>query len=224
MGGLKKHHADVRFSSNKVTPDEMDRYEKLYIISPSISATWYGTAAAGTSGDANAFVITNAWSDYPRTPLVTVTNSSGSICAATATITGTDQFGAAITESIALLGTQTTTKAGTGIYRTITAGTITFGTATEEAGTPTLGVAIGTTAGAVARFGLCTKIKAATDVKTISWFNGGTATAMQAGTGVANLVSATSHSFQGTTNVAITHTYAVETLSTYNSENDNNLA
>lgn len=223
MPGLKKHMPDVRFSGNKVTPDEQDKYTRTYIIHPTASATWFGTAAAGSAGEAVAFVMLNQQADYPRTPLVTVTNSSGSICVGSAYIVGTDQFGKTLTETIALSGTQTTLKAGTGIYKTITAGTVTYGTATEEDGTATLGVAIGTTSGQVARFGLGQKLGAAGDVKMITWINNGTATGLSAGTIISTLVSTTSHSFQGTKTVAVTDTYAVEMLSSYNAENDANI-
>lgn len=222
MPGLKKYHNDFKATRdgvtlrNKVTPDEVDGYKYTRIYYPTASASWFGTAEAGSAAEAKAFVITQAQADYPRTVLVTVTNSSGSVCTGTCDVTGTDQFGDALTESIALSGTETTLKAGTGIFKTVTSATITFGTATEEDGTATLGVAIGTTAGQVGRFGLGYKIGAAADVKMITWINNGTATGLDKGTVNTTLVSAASHSFQGTKILAKTDIYTVQALPTYN--------
>ena len=226
MPGLKKYHPE--FDSyrsgitrrDKVTQDEVDQYKYTKVIYPSTSASWFGTAAAGSSGQAKAFVMLNQQADYPRTPLVTVTNSSGSICAGSAYLVGTNQFGQTITETIALSGTETTTAAGTHIYKTITAGTVTFGTATEEDGTATLGVAVGTTAGVECWFGLGYRLGATSDVKMITWVDNATLTGLNKGTTNSSLVSATTHSFAGTKNLAITDIYIVQALPTYNAEYD----
>jgi len=227
MPGLKKHHADVRFSANKVTPDEIDRYERLYVIYPSVSASYLGTAAAITGSTSGTFVMLSQAMDYPRTALVTLSCASSTITAGTVTLTGTDQFGKAITEDISLLGTSGVTKAGTKIFKTISSGDITTantgGQGTALA-TITLGVAVGTTAGQVARFGLGCKIGAASDVKAITWIHDGTATAITNGTVVESLVSATSHSFQGTQIVEAVDVYAVEVVPTYNAESEVNVA
>ena len=227
MSGLKKHYSDIRFSGNKVTPDEMDRYERIYIMHPGTAVAWFGTAAGGTSAQAKAFVLTNQQADYPRTLLLTVagTGTDGSTSTGTAAITGTDQFGKAITESISFSGTTgTASAAGTGIFKTVTAGTVTFGTATVTAGSASLGLATGTATGQVARFGLGAKIGATGDVKMITWLNNGDVTAMNAGTTIASLVSATSHSFQGTSIVGTTDSYFVEFVPSYNAESEVNMA
>ena len=63
MSGLKKHLPDIRFSANRVTPDEIDSYRVYNVIYPTTSATWFGTAAAGTSTQAKPLVVINAFSD-----------------------------------------------------------------------------------------------------------------------------------------------------------------
>jgi len=227
MAGLKKHYSDIRFSANKVTPDEIDRYERTYIIRPSISATYLGTAAAITGSTSGNFVMLNEAMDYPRTPLVTLTCASSTITVGTVTLTGTDQFGKAITEDISLLGTSGVTRAGTKIWKTVTSGDITTantGAQGSALATITLGVAVGTTAGQVARFGLGHKIVAAADVKMVTWIHDGTATPITKGTVISSLVSAASHSFAGTQIVEIVDEYMVESVPTYNAEAEVNVA
>jgi len=227
MAGLKKHHADVRFSGNKVTPDEMDRYERIYIINPSISASYLGTAAAITGSTSGTFVMLSQAMDYPRTPLVTLTCASSTITVGTVSLTGTDQFGQAITEDISLSGTSGVTRAGTKIWKTITSGDITTantGGQGSALATITLGVAVGTTSGQVARFGLGNKIGAVGDVKMVTWVHDGTATPITAGTVISSLVNATSHSFAGTQIVEAVDRYMVEMVPTYNAENEVNMA
>jgi hypothetical protein len=227
MPGLKKHHADIRFSANKVTPDEVDRYEKTLIIYPSASATWLGTAAAITGSTSGTFVLASQIMDYPRTPLVTLTCASSTITVGTVSLTGTDQFGKAITEDISLSGTSGVVRAGTNIFKKVTAASITTGNTGAQGtalATVTLGVAIGTTAGQVARFGLGYKIGAASDVKMVTWINNGTSTTITEGTVVSTLASAASHSFAGTKIVAATDIYVVEGVPTYNAESEVNVA
>jgi hypothetical protein len=225
LPGLKKHHSDIRFSGNKVTPDEIDRYEKTYILYPSASATWFGTIAAGSASASGSFTLTNQQADYPRTALLTITCANGTVTSGTVALTGTNQFGKALTENISCVGTSGVTTAGTGIFKTITAATLAYGITQGTAlSTATLGVAIGTAAGQVARFGLGHKIGGTTNVKSITWINNGTATAITGGTVAQSLVNATSHSFAGTKIVAATDIYVVETVPTYNAENEVNVA
>jgi hypothetical protein len=223
MPGLKKHYPDFTYSANKVTQDEIDSYVETVYVYPTASATWFGTAAAITGSTSGTFVMTNQAADYPRTPLVTLTCAASTITVGTVSLTGTDQFGNAITEDISLSGTSGVTRAGTKIFKTITAGAITTGNTGGQGtalATITLGVAIGTATGQVARFGLGYKIGVAADVKMVTWINNGTATAITSGTVVSTLVSAATHSFAGTKIVAATDIYKVQSLPTYNGAND----
>lgn len=221
MPGLKKHHADVRFSGNKVTPDEMDQYQYTYVLYPATGTAFIGTAAAGSATQAKALVMLSQQLDYPRTVKLDIAAASGTVLSGTCHLVGTDQFGSAVTEDISCVGTQTVDRAGTVIFKKISAGTVTFGTSLGTAlATATVGVAIGTAADKVARFGLGYKIKSTSDVKMITWINNGTSTPITAGTVVSTLVDVASHSFKGTKIVAATDVYVAQGLSTYNSEND----
>ena len=122
--GLKKHYPDVRFSGNKVTPDEVDEYVYTNIYYPTASASWFGTAAAGSATQTKEFVMLQQQADYTRTPLLTITCASGTITSGTCYLTGTDQFGYAQTEEISALGTSGVTRAGTKIFKTISAGSL----------------------------------------------------------------------------------------------------
>ena len=54
MSGIKTEVTSVRFNKNRVTPDEMDRYETYVVTNPTSSATWVGTAAGGTKGESKS--------------------------------------------------------------------------------------------------------------------------------------------------------------------------
>lgn len=218
---LKKFQPEVRFNGAKVDPDEMNRYFHYNVMYPSVGSTFIGTAAAGSSGGTSVGTITNQQLDYPRNLLLTVVNTAGSLNSATLSVAGVDQFGVSQTENIGFtLGTATTAKAGTKIFRSVTAATVTFGTGQVQNGTPYLGVAIGTAVGQVGLFGLPFKIGAASDVKTITWIDNGTSTAITGGTVVSTLVGTANHTFSGTHIIAATDIYTVVAVPTYNSEND----
>ena len=82
---------------------------------------------------------------------------------------------------------------------------------------------LGTAAGLEWKIGLPVKIRATSDVKKISQILNGTWTALNGGT-IAAYVSTASHSFTGTQILAATTDYVVDILTTYNSENDVNVA
>ena len=199
----------------------MDEYVYTNIYYPTASASWFGTAAAGSATQTKEFVMLQQQADYTRTPLLTITCASGTITSGTCYLTGTDQFGYAQTEEISALGTSGVTRAGTKIFKTISAGSLVLantGAQGTALATATLGAAIGTAANQVARFGLGYKVGAASDVKMVSWINNGTATGITAGTVISTLVSATTHSFAGTKIVAATDVYTVQAIPTYNAE------
>lgn len=211
MPGMKKYHADFTFSGNRVTPDEIDRYEQYVVINPSISATWVGTCAAGTSTQSKALVLINKNLDYPRNLLYGVvgTNDVGG----TWTVNGKDQFGNTITESVgsgtAAAGTPAFAVAGTKIFSQVTSGTFTFATGSAGNGSAQLGVAIGTAATAKYYLGLPSKIAAVTDVKSISWSKENVQVTMNGGTVDSTLVGTTNHTFCGTGIMGGTETFVV---------------
>jgi hypothetical protein len=223
--GLKKFYPDFRFSSNRVTPDEIDRYEQYVVENPSIDSKWFGTAV-GTSTQSPTFGIINAYADYPRNIRYALVPASGSTAGGTVKVTGLDQFGNVISEQAGLAATADGgTVIGTAVFSKVTAAVGTL--ATMNAGNGTFSIGVGT-AGTTTVFGLPTKIGGSTDIKNLTGsFNGvGTSTA---GTFVfggtpSSAASTAVHGFQAPRDVpAGTSKYIVTFRSTYNSENDANV-
>jgi hypothetical protein len=220
MGGLKKHEPSIRFSANKLTPDELDMRVRYMVLKPSIGTATLGTAAAGTVNV--AWTVVNTVCDYPRNVLFTVVGPSGGV-GGTTIINGTDQFGRGQSETITIGSANAGgTAAGTKIFDTITSGTY-YPNGVDNTSTATLGYAFGTAAGIVFKLGLPVKIGATSDVKRITYIKNGAVTALNGGT-IASYVSTATHSFGGTEILAATSDYVVDILSTYNSENDVNVA
>jgi hypothetical protein len=157
--GLKKWYPDVRFSGNKVTPDEIDAYSVYQIVNPGISTTWF--ASAGTAGTSAvvAMVITNRLPDYPRNITMSITGSHNAM-GGTLTVNGKNQFGEVIQEAIGFSGSNNGGSAiGTKVFAQITSGSLAYGTATGS-GTPAIGFELGT----ACLFGLPSRLLGTTDV------------------------------------------------------------
>lgn len=173
MPGLKKHYSDFTFSGNKVTPDEIDRYEQYVIIKPTASASYIGTIDPGTVD--SAFDIDNTRLDYPRNLLIDITGPSGG-AGGTVTITGKDQFGVALSEILTIASANGGgTAQGSAVFAGVSAAT--YGhNGIDNQSTVTLGVAIGTSADDLtAKFGLLCKIGGTADIKAITWIDNNTA-------------------------------------------------
>lgn len=184
------------YSEKRVTPDEIDSYHRINTGILSISATWFGTAAAGTSTQAAAYVPINRYADYPRNALYAVAGSND--MGGNWTVNGKDQFGNYIRESVTIAtAANGATVAGTAIFRQIDSGTFTVTTGAVGAGTPKIGVAIGTAAGVAHKLGLLTKIGGSTDVISITWIKENVPVTMNGGT-IGALVDVTNHAFSGT--------------------------
>lgn len=230
MSGIKKEVTSLRFNNNRVSPDEIDRFERVYVLNPTTSATWVGTSAGGTSTQAKALVLINTVLDFPRNLLYGLVGTAD--CGGTWSINGLDQFGQTITESVGsgtvAAGTPAFATAGTKIFSKVTSGTFTHATGQVGAGSARIGVAVGGTAGSTATFGLMTKIKALGDVRSITY--GKTAagpavtTTLDGGTISASLVSTANHSFNGTAALGTADTFVVVVRPTYNNENGSDLA
>jgi hypothetical protein len=220
MSGIKTEVTSVRFNNNKVTPDELDRYETYVVTNPTSSATWVGTSAGGTSTQAKALVLVNTYLDYPRNLLYSLvgTNDAGG----TWTINGVDQFGVTITESVGsgtvAAGTPAFATAGTKIFAKVTTGTFTHATGQVGLGSARIGVAVGGTAGSTATFGLRTKIKAVTDVKSITHSKNFVVTTLDGGTISSTLVGTANHTFNGTAALGTADTFTVTIRPSWNNE------
>lgn len=216
MPGLKKHYPDVRFSANKVTPDEVDMRVRYTVLKPSIGTAAVGTIAAGTV--AAAWTVVNTVMDYPRNLLFTVVGPSGGV-GGTTVINGKDQFGRTQSETITIGSANAGgTQAGTKIFDTVSSGTY-YPNGVDNTSTATLGYTAGTAATLKFLMGLPVKIGATSDVKRITYIKNGTVTALTGGT-ISAYVQTATHSFSGTEILAATSDYVVDILSTYSSEND----
>lgn len=213
MSGLKEHYVDFGVSKSQVTPDEIDRYERMNTGILSISTTWFGTTAAGTSTQAKPLVLINAIADHPRNALYQVAGSSD--MGGTWVINGYDQFGGYQTETVAI-GTAANggSVAGTVIWGSMTSGTFTFTTGDVGSGTPKLGVAVGTAGTTAFKLGLLTKIASTLDVKAITWIKENVVTTLGGGT-IGAYVDATNHAFTGSAIMAGTESYTVLLKSTF---------
>jgi len=214
---LKRHYIDFQAQSgNKVTPDEIDRYEVYTVVNPAIRATFLGSATAGTVSQAVTVGLGNTRLDYPRT-VAAVFSGSASV-SGTMTVTGKDQFGVTRSESFGLAqGTQTAgTAHGIIPFAQVSAASVAMGTGVSGTGTVSLGVAI---AGTAALFGLPAKIGGTADVKSITWTQDGLAVALNGGT-IGAYVGTANHTFRGTETLAGTMSYQVWYKPTYLSPGD----
>jgi hypothetical protein len=202
----------------------MDYIRQYQINNPSVDPVWFGTTAVGTQTQSKALVIINKTADYPRNAVYAVASAAGSVVGGSWVVNGKDQFGNSFTETVAVApATGGGTVAGTKIFAEVTSGTFNWGTGDPGNGTPRLGVAIGTSATTQHWFGLPDKIRAATDVKSLSWINNGTSTTFNGGTvGTANVkanaATGVSNAFSGTAIVAITDRFVVRMKSSFAAE------
>lgn len=195
----------------------MDRIQQYHVINPSISATFFGTTAAGTATQVKPYVVISKTADYPRNALYAVAGSAG--MGGTWTVNGRDQFGNVVQETL-VNGTAANggTTAGTQVFAEISSGTFSFHSGAVGSGTPKLGVAFGTAAGLVGRFGLPDRISRVADVKAVIWVNQGTVTVLNGGTVDSTIVGTTGSTFNGTAVGAITDQFIVRYKPTYVSE------
>jgi len=215
MPGLKRHYADIAFSGNKVTPDEIDRYEQYVIMKPTASESYIGTVDPGTV--AGTFVLDNTRLDYPRNLLFAITGPAGGV-GGTVTVTGKDQFGVTINETLTVASANGGgTVAGSAVFAEVSLGTY-DPNGGDNQGTPTLGVAIGTSGDDLtAKFGLPSKIGGTTDIKAITWIDNGTA--KEHTTEAA--ANTTFHAFETDDDVAAEDDYIVLYRPTYDHSKEN---
>lgn len=210
MSGLRGlggplHPGDGR----QVAQNEIDQYFNTQIQNPSVSSSWFGTVNGGTSSGAQAIVQTNLNSDYPRNAFYTVLGVASGTFGGTFVVNWIDQFGSAVTETVAVANAAPAVGIyGTAIVQKFVSGSFTSGGASGgSAGTAQIGYGTATNGSAQSNwFGLLTKVGGTADLKWIRWINNGTATTLNKGTNIGTLINITTHSFQGTSGVAITDT------------------
>ena len=159
MAGIKSWLPDIKTYAQGVTADEMDAYRVYTIAGAGINVRWW--ASAGTAGTAamGTFTMLNRLPDYPRNVNFilagTATGMAGSI-----DISGKDQFGNTITETIGFGSADNGgTVVGTKVFAQMDSGTLRYGTAVGN-GTPQIGLVPGTDC----LFGLPDKINGTGDV------------------------------------------------------------
>ena len=217
--GLKKHQPEIRFSGNLVTPDEIDAYTVYTVVCPAVVNASVGTAV-GTSTQARAigFASGSRFLDYPRNLRVVVSVASGSTKGGTLAVVGKDQFGQAISESLAVaVAADGGTTEGTKVFMEVTAGTFTFGTANAGNGTCEVGCGI---VGTTALFGLPVKLGAAANIRRYNWTANNVS--VPVGTIGADQYDLTLHAVKAWKTMAGTEAFQVWVKSTYNAEYDAN--
>lgn len=217
MSGLKETQVAFQAAKAQVTPDEIDQYTMYSVINPSLSATYIGTAG-GTQTASVALTLTSVKTDYPRNLLYSLVGTAD--IGGTIAVTGKNQFGEPITESVgagtAAAGTPAFAIAGTKIFAEVTAATVTFATSAGQGnGTARLGLAIGTAGTALYRLGLPVKLGTVSDVKRITWTSQHVGTAINGGTIGTAQVDTTNHAYLGQSIMAGTEVFQFSIKSTF---------
>jgi len=227
MSGLNEIGGLYGFAQgdSQVQPRDIDQYHRVNTGILSTSATWIGTAAGGTSTQAQPLVLINTFTDYPRNLLYSQVGTADN--GGTWTVNGYDQFGQRITETVGngtvAAGTPAWTKAGTAIFLKVVSGTFTTATAGVGLGSPRIGVAVGTAGTVAFKLGLMQKIGGSADVKSITWTTQNVVTTLNGGT-IGSLVDATNHAFTGTSIMAGTESYSAILKTSFDNSGRSRLA
>ena len=180
--------------------------QSYYILKPEVGAAVVINAEDISGGDVPSPTLVRTTLDYPRNLLYTLVDNASDTLEATFNVTGTDQFGNAATESVTVDYDSSATEAGTQIFATISAITIT-GVANEAASdTASVGVAIATD---VASFGIPQDLTAVADVKSINWIDNGVSKVQNID---ATSISLTQNAFQPEQTVAAADDYVIHYL------------
>ena len=167
-GGLKVNGTTVINANGELT-DAASGPKQYSILKPEVGVAVVVSAQdISIGGDISATTVRTIL-DYPRNLLYTLVDDSGTTLEAIFVVVGTDQFGAAATETATVDFSVAATTAGSQIFATITSVTI---TPTNQAASDTASVGVAIAAD-VASFGLPQDISAVTDVKGINWIDAG---------------------------------------------------
>ena len=168
--GLKTTTTEIMNSGFKVSPDEIDQNQQYVVMFPDVGTARIGTA--NITGDVNGtLVVGQPTLDTPRTLMFSIGGVSGGI-GGTAIVTGKDQFGNTIHESMGFATVATVGSAqGTKVFSRVTTATATLATTGGTGiGTCFLGYPLGD---AAMTLGLPVRIGAAADLKRVTWHDGG---------------------------------------------------
>lgn len=197
-------------AGGQVSQKDIDQYYNVQIQNPSVSSSWFGTVNGGTATNTlTALTQLNLLSDYPRNAFYTVLGVASGTFGGTFICNWIDQFGSPVTETVVVANAAPAVGVfGTAIVMKFVSGSFVSGGASGGS-TGTAQVGFGTTENGSAQsnwFGLLTKVGGTADLKWLRWINNGTTTTLNKGTNIGTLINTTTHSFQGTSGVAITDT------------------
>jgi len=173
---LKRHYPDFAWSGNKVQPNEIDRYEVYSVSFRAPVISWFGTAVGNGTAGAKALTLVNKLAPYPTSVEARFVGAAGTT-KGTATLTGKDQFGVTISETLSLASGSAGTVIGTKVFMEISAGSAELGTAAGSC------VIAPGTAGTSTLLGLPIKIAGSTDLKLLTWSLGDVQTSAGGATG-----------------------------------------
>ncbi len=177
---LKQSEPNIMLAGNKLSPDELDQDQQYVVINPDIGTARIGTCTV--TGDAlGTITVGQPFLDTPRTLALSILGVAGGI-GGTAVLTGKDQFGNTITESLGFATVASGgTAYGTKVFSKVTAAPITTAT---TGGTGIGSVYLGYPVGDFAMtLGLPVRIGAASDLKRVTWHDAGVSKALTVGTG-----------------------------------------
>ncbi len=186
MSGFKRSQPGLRMAGDKISNDEEDQYFIYDISQPGTANLWFGTAPIAGTSATGTVVVVNRYPDYPRN-INYILVGTGAGMAGTFIVSGMDQFGRVVTETVAT-GTAANggTVIGTQTFARFDGGTVQFGTAVGN-GTTQIGFVPGT--GCL--FGLPVPIAGTQDIVFASMIAGTGAITVNGGT-IAGFVNAQS--------------------------------
>jgi len=188
---FKRSQPGIRFSGERISPDEMDNNFVYQINNPATTALgtlWVGSGGTAGTASAIALIINNKYPDFPRNVAFNI-HGTGVGMAGSLIINGDDQFGSQITETIGFTTANNGgTAVGTKVFAQYRSGTVYYGTAVGN-GTPNIGLDGGTSC----LFGLPVKIGATTDVISYSMGIGSGPISVGGGTAIGSLVNTGVH-------------------------------
>ena len=152
-----------------ITSTGLRARQNYVILKPDVAVDSIVAAEDISGGTVSAATIARSKLDYPRNLLYTLTDAASDTLEAVFVVTGTDQFGNTVSETVTVDYDDSATTAGTQIFATITSISI---TPSNEAASDTADVGVAIEAD-VASFGLPDEIALVADVKNVNWIDNG---------------------------------------------------